>query len=185
MLLEKGDRPCRVALYGGVLDPTKGDTGRLLAKGSLGPCGELTIEELVDPLVLHKGTWTDSIVASIDGYQDHFVNGIQVCDSKNKNNHRIKGLGLHPAKVEKYGQVTPWKWPQLRIPSDAKARQTNCGAFGTTPRTEAKFCPDTNDMVAVGVVMHHDGSSFTGIQLVCRRITAGFIEPLKKDATGY
>ena len=40
-------------------------------------------------------------------------------------------------------------------------------------------------MIAVGLLMHHDGRAFTGIQLICRDVVSGPYTTLKQDSMGY
>ncbi len=40
-------------------------------------------------------------------------------------------------------------------------------------------------MIAVGLVMHHDGDAFTGIELVCRDVLSIGYTTLQQDSTGY
>ncbi len=185
LITEDDDKPCQVALYGGVLDPLKGPQGRLLGEGRLSKCMHFNIGDLVNPLAIGQGTKIHMLLPSVGHLQDHFVNGVQVCDSKTNKNERIKGLGLHPVRVDKNGVVHLWKPPGLPIPAKSKDRHTNRGDFGTTAKTEPKYCPEPDRMIGVGVVMHYEGKSFTGMQLVCRRVTAGKTDPLTKDADGY
>ena len=180
MTQEDNDRPCRIALFSGVLDPVKGPDGRLLGQGRLDNCLRFTPSDLINPLSIGQGTKVGMLLSSVDHLEDHFINGVEVCDSRNRNNERIKGVGVHPVKVDKFGGVTPWKDPELTIPKKSRDQHAHCGGF-----SDAQYCPEPHRMVAVGVVMHHDGRSFTGMQLVCRRVKAAQAEPLKKDATGY
>ena len=60
--------------------------------------------------------------------------------------------------------------------------------------SQAVFCPDwyppdppiyARPMIAVGLLMHHDGDAFTGVQLVCRGVKSGSTTTLSEDSIGY
>ena len=160
LIEEAGDRPCHVKIFGGALDSDKGPDDRKLGQATIGNCNRLP------PI--------GALIVSISDSTNRFVDGIKVCDSKNNRNERIKGLSIRPAHVKSDATVT-----REAPPTSAQDESPNCGAFDSL-----QYCDD--GMIASGVVMHHDGDSFTGIQLACRDLQVLIRPlPLKKDDIGY
>ena len=107
---------------------------------------------------------------------DQFLVGIEVCDSRNRNNDRIKGLWLFPGTISDTGFVS--------LQSSSSDTRPNCGISA-----DRVFCKDrfggSSYSVAVGLVLHHSDDAFTGMELVCRDVTIGEYPALKSDSLGY
>jgi hypothetical protein len=164
LLEEAGDKPCRIALWGGALDGDKGPDGRKLAEASLDGC--------------NTGGRIDILHPSLKQYPDRFLAAVDVCNSQNRNNDRIKGLRLRGAQLRTTGVHT--------LEETAADFQPNCGvSTGWAECQGWNGGQQINGTIAVGLVMHHDGKAFTGIQLVCQYVYTGAPQTLAKDGTGY
>ena len=64
--------------------------------------------------------------------------------------------------------------------------QPNCGVTGGWAECAGwSGGVNTNGTIAVGLLMHHDGKAFTGIQIVCQYVYSGPPRTLAKDGVGY
>lgn len=173
-ILEKKNNPCKVQIFGGPLDSNSGPDDRLLGQAELDGCGSSIF------------TWLDYKSAIFRDRPDRFLRAASVCDSKNKKNHKIKGLSIKPAHVEADGSVSPEERDGLifhgggpgAITSDGFFSRPNCGLFD-----ESATCD--KDQIATGVVMHHTDGSFVGMQLKCRKVKSGATRGLVKDDIGF
>ncbi len=88
----------------------------------------------------------------------YFVRGIATCSSKvDKNEHRVKGVKIYAAKV---WMTKPDVEALTTVQLDDHA---NCGTWNA-----AVFCPA--GQVAVGLVIHREDRSMTGLGLRCRPV---------------
>jgi len=88
----------------------------------------------------------------------YFVRGIALCSSKvDSNRKRMKGVKLYAAKV--------WlNKPEVQELTTAIVDDhANCGTWNAPV-----YCPA--NQVAVGLIAHRDGKSFTGLGLKCRPV---------------
>ena len=131
LLEEAGDKPCRVVLWGGVLDGDKGPDGRKLAEASLAGCNPGGLIDIVHP--------------SLKENPDRFLAAVDVCNSSNKHNDRIKGLRLRGAHLQMSGVYV--------LAETASEFQPNCGVTGDG-RNAAGWSSgvNTNGTIAVGLL---------------------------------
>ncbi len=164
MIEEAGDRPCRVALFGGALDSDKGPDDRKLAEASISGC--------------HPGGLIDIMLADLRKEPNHFLAAIDVCNSHSRHNDRIKGLQLRAAHLRDDGTRT--------LEYTDSDFQPHCGVtYGYQECPDWSVSDNRSGKIAVGLLMHHDGAAFTGIQLICRDVVSGPYTTLKQDSTGY
>ncbi len=164
MIEEAGDRPCRVVLFGGALDSDKGPDNRKLAEASLTPCNPMP------PI--------DILLVKLSEQSNHFLAAVDVCNSRSGGNDRIKGLKLRPAHLRDDGIRT--------LETTVADFQPNCGnTYGLKECPEWSVSDNRRGMIAIGLLMHHDGRAFTGIQLICRDVVSGPYTTLKQDSLGY
>jgi hypothetical protein len=164
LIEEAGDRPCRVALYGGALDSDKGPDDRKLAEASISGCS--------------PGGIIDVMHAKLTKEPNHFLAAIDVCNSISGHNDRIKGLLLRAAQLHDDGTRS------LEY-TDADF-QPHCGhTYGYQECPQWSVSDNRRGMIAIGLLMHHDGRAFTGIQLICRDVVSGPYTTLKQDSLGY
>ena len=103
--------------------------------------------------------------ASVGGSEHprQFIHGISTCNSKNKNNDRIKGVRVFGARV--------WKTaPRIdeRVPLDLNLdhfEKTNCDK---DTWTSPKFCDQ--GFVAAGLNVYREEEDIVGLALRCRQV---------------
>jgi hypothetical protein len=95
---------------------------------------------------------------NFDANPRYFVRGIAACttDKNDSANNRLKGIKIYPARVTRQGAVTP-------LNSFEKVERNNC-KFWHPP----VHCPAGH--IAYGVRVHHNGDSFRGLGLRCRKV---------------
>jgi hypothetical protein len=92
---EQGDEPCRIELYGRLLDPDESQADLLVGTGTLFGCGE---------------EWNSSWRAATMVAQPHtFINGVQACyPNFPQATKKLKGLIVTSVVVLADGRVTPF-----------------------------------------------------------------------------
>ncbi len=108
-------------------------------------------------------SWVDYPISLAFPKGNHFISKIQVCDSKNTRNHRVKGLQIWGHKINEDGSLTLVETGQSKL-------SNNCGSLQATAT-----CPPGT--LATGVTVHandkkrnRDKADITGIALICRAV---------------
>ena len=131
---EKGDEPCRIELYGRLLDPEGSQADLLVGKGTLFGCDEE-----------RNSSWR---AATLVGQPHNFVRSVRACFQKPPFSHmKIKGLMVASGVVYDDGRIVPL--PELPC-FDQKTphcfARPNCGEWA-----EASTCP--TDQIVTGMTV--------------------------------
>ncbi len=131
------------------------------------PCDIVVKTHSLDSAVAKNGNETGSICTGSSSSEKtvklsnsrYFIRGIAACtnDKRKSSKNRLKGIKIIAAKVSTAGAVT-----SLNTFEDT--RRTNCAKWFAPV-----YCP--GGQIASGVNVYHDGESFRGLGLRCRRVT--------------
>jgi hypothetical protein len=143
---ERHDKPCQISLRPKALGG-ESKAAAWIISGCSGP------------------SWVDFGYAGVGGdeHPRQFVHGISTCNSKSRNNRRIKGVRVFGARV--------WKTERRideRVPLDLHEdhfERPNCDKDTWTAPT---FCDE--GFVASGIDVHREGDEIVGIALRCRQV---------------
>jgi len=133
---ENADKPCWLRLYKGSLN-----TQDNFLSNWFDQCGPSTNMKLV----------------GYGEYSSIKVRGVRVC-TNNKDNHRLKGIRLYGAKVNKNGTLT------IQTGYD-EFKRTNCKAWH-----KPVYCP--SNMVATKLIVEYSGDGINGLGLKCKAVTS-------------
>ena len=149
---ETSDRPCRVGIL------RKGLPGHDDAyyNYDYGIYGNQQLNQGCPPSFLPTDWIPSRKRAGFFERDNLYVNAAEVCDSKNNNNERIKGIRVFASRITEDGTV------QIVQEQDEFARN-NCGTW-----QDRVTCPA--DEVATGIIAHFDDDGFVGLQLRCSRL---------------
>ncbi len=143
---ERTDRPCYVRV----------EKADIVAKTIVRPHADLD-------LCGKNGPTNRSIdfVPLLTTSHDTFVHGVSVCNSKTKNNTRLKGVKLYRTRIEDDGSLS-------QIPNPSTLERPNCDGTWRTPTT----CPFGS--VATKLIAHirDEGKDeiLTGLALRCKKV---------------
>jgi hypothetical protein len=187
---EKRNRPCRLVLWGSMVDPRYSKTNRKIAETTLDNCKKLPGIATIDNTFVH-----------LPDAAHQFVRSVQACSGR---------TAVWPPKPQEITVSTSWKIKGLKIrpglvqegsegvnPIDKVVKnqigQTNCkdhpsaggpGDWTQPGWTDWHSCPV--DQLATGVTLYHvDEKWFSGIALKCKYVRMLDGPPPKKDADGY
>ena len=160
---EVNNRPCKVQLFGGLLDNRYGPSDRKLGEAELERCS--------------SSVFLDYKSASFAERRNRFIRGVKACTETStltSNLIELKGLRIFPAEVKSTGEVVIRK-------RTAQFTRANCNN-----RWDDSLLCGTSQIL-VGVIMHETDNQFVGIEPVCKSVKsmpepAGF--PFK-DSIGH
>jgi hypothetical protein len=146
---ETSDRPCRVGIM------RKGLPGQhdAFQNYDYGIYGNQQVNQGCPPSIVPTDWIPSRKRAGFFTANNLYVNAAEVCDSKNKNNERIKGLRVFGSRITNSGNVN------LAQEQDEFAR-ANCGQWQSRVS-----CPSNE--IATGIRAHFDTDGFVGLQLYC------------------
>lgn len=148
---ETSDRPCRVGIM------RKGLPGQhdAFQNYDYGIYGNQQVNQGCPPSIVPTDWIPSRKRAGFFASNNLYVNAAEVCDSKNNNNERIKGLRVFGSRITNSGTVN------LAQEQDEFSR-TNCGQWQSRVS-----CPSNE--IATGIRAHFDTDGFVGLQLYCSR----------------
>ena len=157
---EKGDEPCRIELYGRLLDPEGSQADLLVGKGTLFGCDEE-----------RNASWR---AATLVAQPHNFVRSVRACFQRSPFSHlKIKGLMVASGVVYDDGRIFPL--PELPC-FDQKTphcfARPNCDNWA-----EVSSCPA--DQIVTGVTVFHYAAdhnpprALSAIQPFCRNVRSG------------
>ncbi|MES9993191.1 MAG: hypothetical protein ABW098_14640 [Candidatus Thiodiazotropha sp.] len=144
---EVNNRPCRVQLFGGLLDHRFGPSDRKLGEAELARCG--------------ASVFLDYKAASFAERKNRYIRGIRACTETGTLTSKLielKGLRIFPAEVKSTGEVV------VRKQTDQFTR-ANCDNW------HDKLTCGTSSIL-IGVIMHETDDQFVGIEPVCKSVKA-------------
>ncbi len=142
---EVNNRPCRVQLFGGLLDNRYGPSDRKLGEAELDRC--------------RSSVFLDYKAASFAERRNRFIRAVKACTETGtltSNLIELKGLRIFPAEVKSTGEVVNRK-------KTAEFTRAHCNTW------DVKLECGTSQIV-VGVIMHETDDQFVGIEPVCKSV---------------
>ena len=146
---ETSDRPCRV----GIMRKALPGQDNAFYNYDYGIYGNQQLDQGCPPSIVPTDWIPSRKRAGFFEENNLYVRAAAVCDSKNNNNERIKGLRVFGAHITDAGDVNP---TQQR---DEFARP-NCGTWQSLVS-----CPDGK--IATGIRAHFNTHGFVGLELWC------------------
>ncbi len=144
---EVNNRPCKVQLFGGLLDNRYGPSDRKLGEAELERCS--------------SSVFLDYKSASFAERRNRFIRGVKACTETGtltSNLIELKGLRIFPAEVKSTGEVVIRK-------RTTQFTRANCRTW------DVKLLCGTSQIL-VGVIMHETDDQFVGIEPVCKNVKA-------------
>ena len=144
---EVNNRPCRVQLFGGLLDNRYGPSDRKLGEAELARCG--------------ASVFLDYKAASFAERRNRYIYGVRACTETGTLTSKLlelKGLEIYPVEVKSTGEVVKRK-------RTASFIRKNCKTWD-----DPVYCPTSQ--ILVGVTMHETDDQFVGIEPECKSVKA-------------
>lgn len=159
-LQEKSDEPCKIELYGRLLDPDSSQADILVGKGTLFGCDE---------------AWNSSWrAATVVAQPRNFVRSLRACFQKPPFSHmKIKGMMVSSGVVLDDGRIIPLpEMPCFDQKTPHCFARSNCGNWA-----EISLCP--GDQIITGVMVYHYAEddhpprAISAIRSLCRSVRSG------------
>jgi hypothetical protein len=182
---EENNNPCKIYLWGRMVDPRFGTADRLVAEYASDTCK--------DRLLFGSFDYEDT---GVSGPSDRFIRGLRVCMGGKDpvpplgtgfDNNEIKGLRIREAVVSQDGAVKALhgvkEWKRAHCPDEPLAPESAGNAYQREGWANWIMCPDGQILTGVKV---YGSREFVALGVHCMSVR---LEPMTqvpvKDKTGY
>lgn len=180
---EKRDNPCRISLWGRMIDPRFRTPDRKLGQFTLDTCN--IDKDLVR--ALSENRINDKEITGYSGHENQFVRGLRVCMGGARDAlgdaTKIKGLRLQPAEVAEFRSPIVQSQEEMH-----GSQQTHCPDTGKTDPdagwSKWNMCPD--GQILTGVEVYFFEKEFRALGARCKGVMLQqrLAAPVK-DAIGF